>query len=92
MKTHSWPMAKAPCIFKLSSRWRRMITFMLQLLYSQGICLWYPVDKTLGPRALLDKVVIRETSSALSGNQTWASIPSTVTLLIELPLLTLLAH
>jgi hypothetical protein len=38
----------APCILDLGSRWRGVVSFMPQPLYSQGKKLWYPLDRRLG--------------------------------------------
>jgi hypothetical protein len=35
-------------ILSISTRWRWVVSFMLQLLYSQGKILWYLLDRQLG--------------------------------------------
>jgi hypothetical protein len=48
MKAYSGSGGTAPHILDLGTRWRWVVSFMPWLLYSQGKCPWYPLDRRLG--------------------------------------------
>jgi hypothetical protein len=48
MKTYWGSRGIAPWILDLGTRWRRVVSFTTQPLYSQGKSPWYPLDRRLG--------------------------------------------
>jgi hypothetical protein len=52
-----------PGILDLGTRWRSVVSFTPRPLYSQEKSPWYPLDRRLGRRAVLDVVVKRKIPS-----------------------------
>jgi hypothetical protein len=70
MNTYRWQRGKVSHILDLSSRYRWVVSFTLQLVYPQGLCPCYPLDRRLsGPQNLFN-VTSKRKLIASSRNQT----------------------